>query len=331
MAAEGALMLKPPAQAHVREAVHRMAAQRAQANALVSALSRPGFPLHPSAPLRTAALATGAYRLAGGRDEDVASRAAAAMELIMAAGYMLDHVGDGEVPGGKSRQGEELALGLAALTIGVRLAAEAVALSPSQQPLALLSAVFDRLTAACAGQLLDSRTGSRSALTVDDAFAVTELKAGSLGVMAARFGATLAGGSPVVIDSAGAVGQGIFTYLQFIDDVRDAFQGDEAGSDYAMDKATIPLVFVYNRLKEHGRLDGLSATASTAVGRGDGVAGDVFVHGGGQAFGTLVAESVLLKTKQALDALRLQGYDTEVLDKLASSVKISITELGAAA
>ncbi len=54
---------------------------------------------------------------------------------------------------------------------------------------------------------------------------MTSLKAGSLGRFAAGLGASMATDDPEIVDLCGDFGFNLFTYLQLVDDLRDAFRG----------------------------------------------------------------------------------------------------------
>ena len=166
---------------------------------------------------------------------------------------MFDHVGDQEVdPQYGISPAEELALAIALLSIGIAAAYRAEhELCPSglstEYP---LRTFFLSFVNACAGQFLDTRMGMSESASADDALNMTSLKSGSLGRLVAGFGASLGTNDPDVIAKFEEFGFNLFTYLQLIDDIRDASSPDGGDSDLTRNKKTIPLVFFYNALAD---------------------------------------------------------------------------------
>ena len=104
----------------------------------------------------------------------------------MAAGYILDHVMDGELPQGRNA-GVETALGTTILLIAEAALEETGASLQPEHRGELLHQVKRLLINSCSGQLSELRlaeVGGPVDYSVDDALTLTESKAGSLRQMA---------------------------------------------------------------------------------------------------------------------------------------------------
>lgn len=222
--------------------------------AMLRALSRPGFVLHQESKCRAGVLTLNAYRAAGGSADVIGVQAAAAVELQMNAAYMFDNVADDECA---SEDGlsvaEELALAIAALSCG-----SAAACHTAQEAGAKKSAL-DRLVefhgnfiGACGGQFLDAYMEKRDVSTTEEALNMTFRKSGSLGRFAATFGAGIATDDQLILGLLGEFGFNLFTYLQLIDDLRDACPADGLMRDLMQGKKTVPLVFFLLQLPGGG-------------------------------------------------------------------------------
>jgi geranylgeranyl pyrophosphate synthase len=193
-----------------------------------------------------------------GGDSTLRNDAAAIVELYMAAGFLLDDVMDDDVPA-HSSIGIDAALGTAVLMIANAALDEAAEALPATERTALKMAAQRLVLAACDGQLRELRlTGDAQRLrtmSVDDAMALTEDKAGSLGELAAVVGAGLAGG--FTTNASGAKGADVtaalrgcyyhyVTYVQMVDDLTDAVDdGAGAPGDIAQGRPTVPSVYFY--------------------------------------------------------------------------------------
>ena len=232
----------------IEHAVERSASTAEQRDGALCVLRRESFPLHPESRCRVGLLASLAYEAAGGTDPEVALDGAAAMELYMAAGYVLDHVMDDEVPS-DSTVGMEAALGTTLLLIAEATLDEVAARELAPEPAArVVGKAKMLLLGSCAGQMRELQLvepGRLAAMTVDDALALTEQKAGSLGQMAGVIGAGLAGVEEGLQSLLNDCYFHYATYHQIIDDLSDApaIEGVDKTSDFAALRPTLPVVY----------------------------------------------------------------------------------------
>ena len=306
---------------HCDEPIHR--------EAVLRALSRPGFALHPEGQCRAGALALCAYQTVRGTTNSVATLAAAAVELQLEASGMLDHVGDKELdPRHGIGAAEELALALTILTCGAASACEAVREAGPQ--LSCLNPLLEFHLAgisACGGQSLDTSTDGEEPITTEAALHITALKAGSLGRLAGEFGAGVATGDTELVRLFGQFGFNLFVYLQLLDDLRDACPAGEAKTDLAQHKRTVPLAFFYNSMTEahRGRAGGMMP--ATAAENFHHEIRERYEDCGARVFGAIVAETFLNRAKSNLADLRHRVGKVESLERLVSPIEITTEDL----
>ena len=289
---------------------------------LVRVLQRPGFPLHPDAPCRSGALTLGVYDSIRGEVSNAAYWLAAAVEIQMAASYVLDHVADGEVdPSRGLSPGEELTLGMSLLRCAAGAAGDVLAATAWARGEDSPIQVFHRnYLDACAGQLLDLRLEHATTPTTDFALEMTVLKSGSLGRLAAAAGAMLAGIDARGLRTFGDLGSNLFTYAQLVDDVRDACDSQGQPSDLAKGKKTLPLVFFYNcggSVSLKGSDDAGGAAAF------DGTAREKFESCGARDFCAIVAVAFLNRARACLADLRRDRWNTDRLAYLVESLEVT--------
>jgi geranylgeranyl pyrophosphate synthase len=105
---------------------------------------------------------------------------------------------------------------------------------------------------ACAEQLLDARLEREDEVALDEALRMTALKAGGCGSLAASFGASIAGSDDEMVVLFSELGSNIFTYLQLVDDIRDASPAEGISRDMRQRKKTLPLLYFRNWLSADG-------------------------------------------------------------------------------
>lgn len=231
---------------------------------------------------------------------------------------MLDHVVDQEMDLAFGlNASEELATAITLLTCSFAVACEAAhGASGNRSGVSLLQHFHTNFISACAGQLLDLRLQHGDLATTDEALRMTSLKAGSLGRLAAAFGAGIATEDLETISLFGEFGFNLFTYLQLIDDQRDACSLGDSRSDLAQRKQTLPLAFFYHSLVEwqpRKSDDTMRQAASENIQRNPLQA---FEDCGARTFCAIVAEVFLNRAKASLASLNESGWRTEDLERL---------------
>jgi geranylgeranyl pyrophosphate synthase len=250
--------------------------------------------------------------------------AASAVELIMDAGFMFDNVADDELDEESGlTPPEELAIAITTLCCGVAMAHEAMSFNRNSN-LAIQSAIQIQVNsiAACAGQFLDAYLQKSKNASIEQALNMTCLKSGSIGKLAGEFGASVATDDGELIALLGDLGFNIFTYLQLIDDLRDAFPNDSVPTDFIQNKKTVPLVFFYNSFEQEMfeqnsdiLLQGSEEQNKELRRR--------FQSSGSTSFCAIVAEVYLNRAKTNLRDLRCKIDSVEGLERLVSSVEIA--------
>lgn len=292
--------------ARIREAVESYCSEPEFRKVMLRALSRPGFALHPEALCRAGVLTLQVYQTIAGPPDAAAIQAAVAVELYMQAAYMFDKVADREVdPNQGQNTAEELALAIALMACGAAAASQAVFLTEKGSPrLRSLLQLHICCLDASAGQFLDASLEDRALATTQEALQMTGLKAGSLGKLAAGFGASMATDDLDIVKSCEDFGFNLFTYLQLIDDLRDACPKQGLPRDLMLHKKTVPLMFFRNSLpaenhacpKDGIMLPQIWAEANVEVRQ-------EFDASGAGVFCAILAETFLNQVKKNLDYL----------------------------
>ena len=317
-------------QRQVTKLIYQQSSEQTQREAIMRALTRPGFVLNQDASCRAGVLALETYNAIAGSPCDAAEVGAAGVELLMESCFMFDHVGDQEVdPRYGFSPAEELSLAIAILSVGMAAAYDAErTLSPGsgwrQNP---LRSFFANFVSACAGQYLDVHMGVSEGLSTDDALRMTTLKSGSLGTMVAGFCARLATDDSDIIYLFEEFGFNLLTYLQLIDDLRDACPSEGKDSDYVQNKQTVPLAYFYNTHAAVRSKDGSGTMSSlTAVDEYDHIKA-TFEASGALAFGAVIAEAYLNRAKGDLAQLAERLGSLQTLEHILTSVEIAPQEL----
>lgn len=275
----------------VRSAVEACCSEPDQRSELLSALARRGYALDGESPCRAGMLTIEACRSVGS-EAAAAYDAAAAVELYTEAAFLFDDVADG---GANPREGStpsrELALAIALLTCGTAAASAAARRARagvSETMLHLCRSYAD----ACAGQWLDAALEDREAATIDDAFRMTCLKAGSFGRMAAGFGARMVTDNARKLELLERFGFYVFTYAQLVDDLRDACRPGE-DCDLSQRKKTVPLVFYDHR----------GGNPRDRINRPSVETHAEYRASGAELYSAVVAEAVLNRAKATVNEL----------------------------
>lgn len=245
----------------IKRAIQLWATSKEQRLAVLQALHREAFPLHRHSRMRAGTLSAAAFDIAANAQPKPPAphlriHAAAIAEMYMASGFLLDDVMDSEIPA-HSTVGHETGLGTVVLLLADTMLDEAADALPASERLSLKLAAHRAILASCDGQMRELQTSGSpdalSAMNVDDAMALTELKAGALGELAAIIGAGLAAGADS--DLTAALRECYLhyvTYIQLVDDLTDAAADGERPSDIALARPTVPSVFFYNSVTQLG-------------------------------------------------------------------------------
>ena len=293
-------------------------------DAVLSALRRPGFALHPDAHCRAGGLALGVYRAIRGGLSEPAWHAAAAAELYIEAGFLFDDVADREIDEGLgSSISEEVTLAITLMNCGVAAAAEAVHLAglgpSSHRPLRQLAR---NCLSACAGQLLDARLEREDEVTSDEALRMTALKAGGCGRLAASVGASIATADDEMIALFGELGSDLFIYLQLIDDIRDASPAEGVSRDLLQRKKTLPLLYFYNWMSADGKDAAGDIMPAEFGAESRETLAPAFDATGAGVFGAVVAEAYLNQARANLADLSALLGPLEHLERYIDGIEL---------
>jgi len=304
-------------------------AEPTQRETMLRALSREGFALHPEGRCTTGLFTLEVYRAIRSMLDATAFRAAVATELYMEAAFMFDHVADQELDqsGGLSAA-EELILAVSLMACGAAAACEAAQQASSDgQRLHALLQLHRGCISSCSGQLLDAQVQKLGLATTEEALRITRLKSGSTGRSAAALAANIATDDPETIRLFEEFGFNLFTYLQLIDDLRDACPESSAVTDLGQLKKTLPLVYFYNSLAERTRETDSGIIPSH---EGKPVSQEVrqgFKASGAEVFSAIIAETFLNRAKSNLAALKNRTRTVEGLEQFISSLEFSPNEI----
>jgi geranylgeranyl pyrophosphate synthase len=320
-------------EAELRRAIDLCFGEPLVRQAVLCALARPGFALHPEASCRAGALALEAYRAISGPPRPPAIQAAAAVELHMQAAYLFDNVADGDKDAGDDLStAEELALAIGLLSCGQAAVYEAAYMAGRHGPglRSLLQWYQDCAASCCAGQFLDAYLEKRAAVTAEEALKMTSLKAGSLGRLAGGLGAGMATEDQEIVDRFGEFGFNLFTYCQLIDDLRDACPAQGLPSDLMQGKKTLPVVFFHNSLAEERPEVARGIISRETQARIIADASGIFEASGARGFGAIVAEAFLNRAKSNLADIKSRLGTVGNLEHIVGSIEISPQEVGLA-
>ena len=318
-------------QAEIRKTMNLYCGDSAFQGAMLRALARPGFALHSKAPCRAGVLTLEIYRVISGPPSVAAIQAAVAVELHMQAAYLFDNVADGDKsPGDDLSPAEELALAIGLLSYGqsaVWEAALAAGLHGSGLR-SLLRWARDCAGQCCAGQFLDAYLERQPMATAEEALRMTSLKAGGLGRFATGLGASMATEDTEMVNLSGEFGFNLFTYLQLVDDLRDAFKVQDLQGDLMQHKKTLPLVFFHNSLTERNPEVVCSIIPSEVCEGAKADAWQKFESSGARVFGAIAAEAFLNRAKSNLADIKNRLGTVGNLERFVGSFEITPQEVG---
>ena len=319
----------------LRKTLERYCTEPEHREAMQRALARPGFALHPGSRCRAGMLALESCAAVSGSKGEAAVQAALAVELYMEAAFMFDNVADqdSDQDGGLS-PAEELALGLTLMSCGAATACEAVRLSARRDSnLGALLRFHTNCVNASAGQFLDACLEKSDCVAIDKALKMTLLKSGSLGRLAAGFGASLGTDDPKLISLCEDFGFSLLAYLQLVDDLRDACPATDRKADLLRGKKTVPAVVFRNSLLPDMRPEGECGIMQPPEGSGVGTGlRRSFDASGAWASGAVLAEIFLNRARNALADLEVRlERRLGALEHLVASIEFNPQELLAVA
>lgn len=313
----------------LRRIVEQYCTESDHRDSILDALARPGFALHPEAHYRASLFTLDIYSAICGACDIAATQAAVAVELYMQAAFMFDRVADEDAAEGKYlNAAQELSLGLTLLNCGATLACEVAHISgQSSSSQRSLKHFHSSCISASSGQFMDACLAKTPHVKMDEALRMTLLKSGSLGKFAAGFAARLATDNPEIVDLCDELGFNIFTYLQLVDDLRDACPRQGVQTDLMLHKKTVPLVFFQNSLSV-GNLE-VRAIISSAGGKNvDPDVRQAFEVSQAVTFGAIVAETFLNRAKDNLKNLEIcLGVTLENIEHFLKSIELNPQDL----
>lgn len=316
--------------AEIRKTVELYCQEPISREAMLCALARPGFVLHPQAPCRAGVLTLEVSRAISGSPGAAAIQAAVAVELHMQAAYMFDNVADRDKgPSDGLSPAEELALAIGLLSCGQTAAVEAAYMTGRHGSglRSLLQWSRNCASSCCAGQFLDAYLEKRPLATTEEALKMTSLKAGSLGRFATGLGASMATEDPEIVSLCGEFGFNLFTYFQLIDDLRDACPAQGLQRDLMRHKKTLPLVFFHNSLAERNPGVVCSIIPPEAWGNTWVDVCQEFEASGAQIFAAIAAEAFLNRAKSNLAGIKGRLGTVGNLEHFVSAFEISPQEV----
>lgn len=307
----------------ISSAVSRFCVDSAQRKAILRALARPGFALNTTSQCRAGILTLHTYGAIKGFTDKIAISGAAAVEMCMEAAFMFDSIADQDRDDIHTLSyPEELALALTLTSCGSSKATEAALLSGMDCSKAL-SHFFVSFSSASAGQFLDAAFEKSGRVSIKKALSMTLLKSGSLGEFSSGFGASIATEDTRMIKLFNLFGFNLLTYMQLVDDLKDALQPSGQKSDLLRRKKTVPTVFFLESPENgsHPENDIMPKTSNF-----DGLLKS-FDDSGARLFTAVVAEMYLNKSKSNLSDLAGLGVNTKDLENFVKSVEFTPEEL----
>ena len=257
-------------------------------------------------------------------------QAAVAVELHMQAAYLFDNVADHDKsPSDDLSPAEELALAIGLLSCGQSALCEA-AFAAGRHGAGLRSLLLwagDCAVKCCTGQFLDAYLEKQSVVTTEEALKMTSLKAGSLGRFAAGLGASMATGDSDIVNLSSEFGFNLFTYLQLVDDLRDACKAHDLQGDLMQHKKTLPVVFFHNSLTISNPEVDCCIIPSEESQEAKADAWRRFESSGSRVFGAIAAEAFLNRAKSNLAGIKSRVGTVDNLERIVSSFEITPQEV----
>ena len=264
------------------------------------------------------------FRSIRGTIDDSAWSAAVAVELYIESSFAFDNVADLEPDQSDGlTPAEELAVAIALMNCGMAAACEAVIRAGrGYSSLYALQRLAGDVVSASGGQLMDTSLERRDRASVGEAMEATSLKAGSCGRLATSFAAGIATDDQDTCALFGNLGFNLFTYLQLVDDIRDARPSEGQAGDIEGGKKTVPLAFFYDSLETANHNCSAIIHSQVGAGVGNDLLND-YDRSGASEFGAVVAEAYLNLAKDSLAEVKARVGRVGRLESLVNSLEIS--------
>ncbi|MBN2098699.1 MAG: polyprenyl synthetase family protein [Dehalococcoidia bacterium] len=317
-------------QAEIRKIIGSYCEDSTFRGAVMRALADPGFALHSDAHCRAGILTLEVFRVVSGSPSAVAVKAAVAVELHMQAAYLFDSVADRDKASSSGLgAAEELAIAIGLMSYGQSAVCEAASAAGRRgyELQSLLRWTADCASQCCTGQFLDAYLEKRPEATVEEALKMTSLKAGSLGRFAAGLGASIATEDYELVRLSSEFGFNLFTYLQLLDDLRDALEVQDLPGDLMRHKKTLPTVFLRNSLTEGNSMVACSIIPSEPCTGTKAIACQGFEPSWPRFFGAIVAEAFLNRAKGNLADIKKRLGTVGNLEHFVRSFEITPQEV----
>ncbi len=209
-------------------------------------LAKPGRLLATEGASTPVALTLLSFASAAQREPTEIVPAAAAIEMLMAAGDLMDDVQDGEGPDVYDRHtvGEALeVISLLLLLCHRQIAMVAEVGIPPTRVLRALRTLDELGILAIRGQDLDVRLESATGVSTELALECTQLKAASLTRCATEIGAVLGTDEEEIVTLLARFGWHFGVVAQLMNDISAVWPNNDTKSDLRLRKKTLPVVF----------------------------------------------------------------------------------------
>jgi geranylgeranyl pyrophosphate synthase len=244
---------------------------------------------------------------------------------------MFDNVADNEVDStGGMTPPEELALAITMLSSGVAIAHETAAIAATGAAARSVLQLQINSIAASAGQFLDAYLQRTECTSTEQSLRMTTLKSGSIGRLAGEFAASMATEDREIIDGFAEFGFDLFSYLQLVDDLRDAMPENSEIGDLSQGKRTLPIVFFYNTVESSKAIEHKGVIIAVDSEQQLAEIRRQFATSGSMSFCAIVAEAYLNRSKSDLEKLKPKVVTVESLEQLVSTLEFAAEEVSLA-